>query len=62
MSVKIDKEYAKQICHDLKAPLSALKVVKDLVEDADQADLLNSSIERFEEIINKIYEASQGNN
>ncbi|MEC9281360.1 MAG: hypothetical protein VX642_01510 [Bdellovibrionota bacterium] len=59
MATKIDEDYARQICHDLKAPLSALKVIKDLLTDADQADLLNSSIERFEKIIAKIYEDSK---
>ena len=59
MAGEISEDYAKQICHDLKAPLSALKVIKELLEDPDQAELLNSSIERFEQIIDRIYEDSK---
>jgi K+-sensing histidine kinase KdpD len=54
MEEAISKEYAKKLSHDLKAPLSALKVLADTLSDPDQKELLEQSIQRYEDIIKSL--------
>lgn len=51
---EISQEYARKLAHDLKAPLSALKVLVDMVKEEDQKELLKASIERYETLISDI--------
>lgn len=51
---EISADYAKKLAHDLKSPLSALKVLLSILENEEQKDLLKSSIERYELIISDL--------
>ncbi|MFK8137010.1 MAG: hypothetical protein AB8E15_01505 [Bdellovibrionales bacterium] len=51
---KIDPDFARKLSHDLKAPLSALNILRDLIENPEQKDLMDGAIQRFEEIIDLI--------
>lgn len=53
---EISKDYARKLAHDLKAPLSALKILEDMNQESDQKDLLKASIERYEAIIKELEE------
>ena len=61
MEKQATDQFLKQIAHDLAAPLSALQIISENMQDRDYQPLLEESLARLLQILERIEAQTQSN-